>query len=301
MGFLVFSTLKLRTNPTKPQAARVELRSLELMKNIRHPHLLAMFDAYSGMLAEVVASPLNTHDLSKVWSLHPLMAAGDVVAADRAFCSYAHLATLSVRGVYPVFRINQAMIVKFRSRPEPRQVLKPTKGQPRSRFIKRLGTDDQLVEWYKPEDKPPYMTREQYDALPKSLVVREVRYRVGDKGCRTEQITLVTTLLDPKPYSKRRLAALFKVRWAVEQDLKDLKTTLKMEVLRCKTPDGVRKELAAYARGLETDYAAVAAGLRLPWSNGQTEGQVNKLKLVKRQMYGRANFDLLRLRVLHVA
>jgi transposase len=61
------------------------------------------------------------------------------------------------------------------------------------------------------------------------------------------------------------------------------------------------KELAAYARGLETDYTAVAAGLRLPWSNCQTEGQVNKLKLVKRQMYGRANFDLLRLRVLHVA
>jgi transposase len=61
------------------------------------------------------------------------------------------------------------------------------------------------------------------------------------------------------------------------------------------------KELAAYARGLETDYAAVKAGLREPWSNGQTEGQVNKLKLIKRQMYGRANFDLLRLRVLHAA
>jgi transposase len=61
------------------------------------------------------------------------------------------------------------------------------------------------------------------------------------------------------------------------------------------------KELAAYARGLETDYAAVKAGLQVEWSNGQTEGQVNKLKLIKRQMYGRANFDLLRLRVLHVA
>jgi transposase len=59
------------------------------------------------------------------------------------------------------------------------------------------------------------------------------------------------------------------------------------------------KELAAYARGLEADYAAVKAGLSEPWSNGQTEGQVNKLKLLKRQMYGRANFDLLRLRVLH--
>jgi transposase len=61
------------------------------------------------------------------------------------------------------------------------------------------------------------------------------------------------------------------------------------------------KELAAYARGLEGDYAAVKAGLTLAWSNGQTEGQVNKLKLIKRQMYGRANFDLLRLRVLHAA
>jgi transposase len=61
------------------------------------------------------------------------------------------------------------------------------------------------------------------------------------------------------------------------------------------------KELAAYARGLESDYAAVKAGLQEPWSNGQTEGQVNRLKLLKRQMFGRANFDLLRLRVLHAA
>jgi len=61
------------------------------------------------------------------------------------------------------------------------------------------------------------------------------------------------------------------------------------------------KELVAYARGLETDYAAVKAGLQEEWSNGQTEGQVNRLKLLKRQMYGRAKFDLLRLRVLHAA
>ena len=61
------------------------------------------------------------------------------------------------------------------------------------------------------------------------------------------------------------------------------------------------KELAADARGLETDYAVVKAGLLVPWSNGQTEGQVNKLKLMKPQMYRRANVDLLRLRVLHVA
>jgi transposase len=60
-------------------------------------------------------------------------------------------------------------------------------------------------------------------------------------------------------------------------------------------------ELDRFARGLTDDRAAVEAGLSLVWSNGQTEGQVNKLKLLKRQIYGRANFDLLRRRVLHAA
>jgi transposase len=60
-------------------------------------------------------------------------------------------------------------------------------------------------------------------------------------------------------------------------------------------------ELDRFARGLTDDRAAVEAGLSLEWSNGQTEGQVNKLKLLKRSMYGRANFDLLRLRLLYAA
>jgi transposase len=61
---------------------------------------------------------------------------------------------------------------------------------------------------------------------------------------------------------------------------------------------GIR-ELVSFAEGLRRDWQAVEAGVRLPWSQGQTEGQVNRLKLIKRQMYGRANFDLLRIRVLH--
>ncbi|MBA3332080.1 MAG: transposase [Actinobacteria bacterium] len=60
-------------------------------------------------------------------------------------------------------------------------------------------------------------------------------------------------------------------------------------------------ELDRFARGLTDDRAAVEAGLSLEWSNGQTEGQVNKLKLLKRQMFGRANFDLLRRRMLRAA
>ena len=60
-------------------------------------------------------------------------------------------------------------------------------------------------------------------------------------------------------------------------------------------------ELQRFATGLCGDHAAVQAGLTLVWSNGPVEGHVNRLKLIKRQMYGRANFDLLRQRVLHTA
>jgi transposase len=59
------------------------------------------------------------------------------------------------------------------------------------------------------------------------------------------------------------------------------------------------KEFESFARGLSEDYEAVKNALRYGWSNGQLEGQVNRLKLIKRQMYGRAKFDLLRAHVLH--
>ncbi len=62
---------------------------------------------------------------------------------------------------------------------------------------------------------------------------------------------------------------------------------------------GTSVEMQRFGKGLREDLAAVEAALSLPWSNGQTEGQVNRLKLIKRQMFGRAKFDLLRCRVLH--
>ena len=204
------------------------------------------------MLMEIIASPLRTHEFSKVSLLHPLMRSGDVVLADRGFCSYVHLGMLSLRGIHAVFRIHQQIIVKFRRRREKHRNSKPGKGEPRSRMVKKLGEEDQIVEWYKPNKCPDWMSQsqeqqEQFEKLPESLLLREVRFRTRDKNCRTETITLVTTLLDAKKYPKRKLARLFKVRWRVEQDLKDLKTTLKMDVLKCKTPEGVRKELAIYA------------------------------------------------------
>ena len=89
--------------------------------------------------------------------------------------------------------------------------------------------------------------RAPFDALPPTVTLRELRFAVKDRGCRTKVVTLVTTLVDGRRYTKAKLARLYKLRWSVEQDLKSLKQTLRMDVLKCRSAEGVRKELAAFA------------------------------------------------------
>jgi hypothetical protein len=91
------------------------------------------------------------------------------------------------------------------------------------------------------------MTAEDYAALPKSLIVRELRYRVPCDHSRTRDITLVTTLLDAELYPAHELAELFGQRWQIETNLRHLKQTMKMDVLRCETVSGVLKELTVFA------------------------------------------------------
>jgi hypothetical protein len=121
------------------------------------------------------------------------------------------------------------------------------KGVPRSRWLKALGVDDQLVAWLKPTTCPSWLTRETLAALPETLVLREVRYHIGRPGFRTRQITLVTTLLDAEIYRVADLAELYRQRWQVETSLAHLKTTMRMDVLHCKTVPGVLKELTVFA------------------------------------------------------
>jgi hypothetical protein len=90
------------------------------------------------------------------------------------------------------------------------------------------------------------MTAEEYARLPESLLVREVRFAVREPGRRVRQVTLVTTLLDPRRYSARALAKLYAQRWQAETDLRHLKQTLGMDVLRCTTLSGVVKELLRF-------------------------------------------------------
>lgn len=211
--------------------------------------ILAVFDAATGLLLDVSAAPLRTHEMSQLGHAHPHLRSGDVLVADRGFCSFAHLAMLVRGGIHAVFRIHQKQIVDFTpDRPHTRNGRDPAeKGRPRSRWLRRQGVLDQVVEWFKPEDRPGWMTAEGFAALPATLIVRELRYHVGRRGFRTRTVTLVTTLLDAELYPPEELAKLYGVRWRVELNFRHLKTTMKMDVLKCKTVEGVLKEILVYA------------------------------------------------------
>jgi hypothetical protein len=215
------------------------------------PKILGLFDAFSGLIVQVLSFPLYTHEQSKVWLLHPLLQAGDLLVGDRGFCSFVHLAMLSLRTVHGLFRMHQKQIVDFRPHRRHRgRKQKKGKGRrlPRSKFIKHLGRRDQIVEWFKPRQKPRWMSsKKQYSILPDSLQVRELRFTLTCKGQRTREVTIVTTLLDPLRYPREKIAELYNVRWRVETHFGELKTTLKMRRLKSKTPQGVLKELAVYA------------------------------------------------------
>jgi Transposase DDE domain len=214
-------------------------------------HLLGLFHAGTGVLLKLVVAPLLTHDLAHVQAVHPSVHAGDVLVADRGLCSYAHLALLVQAGVHAVLRVGARQIVDFTpGRPFVKPSVRRTpavKGIPRSRWLKALGVDDQLVAWLKPKTCPSWLTQETLAALPDSLVLREVRYRIGTPGFRTREITLVTTLLDAEIYRVADLAELYHQRWRVETLLAQLKTSMQMDVLHCKTVPGVLKELTVFA------------------------------------------------------
>ena len=210
--------------------------------------LLALFDTASGLLTEVRARPHRVHDMSGVEQLHACLAPGDVLLGDRGFCSYAHLALLTMRGVLAMFRLHQRQLVSFRKgRPHARKVSKrKRKGQPTSRFVRKLSRYDQWVDYLKPSQRPRWMAAEVFATLPDMLRVREFRFWTHRPGYRTRCITVVTTLLDPQRYPLAELAGLYGQRWQVETDLKHLKITLGMDVLHTKTVEGVSKELAMF-------------------------------------------------------
>lgn len=210
-------------------------------------HMLALFHAGTGLLLRVIASPMRTHDMRHTPLMHAELGEGDLLLADRGFASFAHLALLSLRNMHAVFRCHQKQIVNFRVGRKHTGRSKPKKGLPRSRYVRRLGRWDQLVEYNRPRSQPVWMNDEIWAALPETLLVRELRFRTLQRGHRTRVITLVTTLIDPSAYPASALADLYLSRWQIEVNFRHLKTTMRMEVLHCKSVDGVLKELHMFA------------------------------------------------------
>ncbi len=162
-------------------------------------------------------------ELGMLRTLWNIFLPGDVLLADRLMCAWTEMVMLKQRGVDSVCRFTSHRRADFR------------RG-------KCLGKDDHVVHWPKPT-KPRSMDRETYDALPEFLTVRECRVRIEQPGFRVKVLIIATTLVDVDEFSKDDLAQLYRARWNAELDLRSLKQTMQMEVLRCKTPELVRKEI----------------------------------------------------------
>ena len=164
------------------------------------------------------------HPFTHSYRSNTTFQAGDLLLADRNFSSYGSLACLRQLGVDGVFSLHASRAADFR------------RG-------KRLGHGDRLMTWTKPSHRPANLSAEAWAALPATLTVRVVRFQLPTGNGRCRELTLVTTLLDPKVWPVQRLAALYARRWKIELYWDDIKTALQMDMLSCKTPVMVHKEM----------------------------------------------------------
>ena len=186
--------------------------------------LVGLFCLASGALLEVVRGTLRVHESQLFRQLWPHLNPGDILLADRGFCSFFSICSLQQRGVDSVMRLHQRRRVDFR------------RG-------KRLAKDDILLNWTKPAQRPEALSVEEFNALPDSLRVRQIRLQPKIKGFRVRTIILVTTLFDPIAFPAQALGELYFQRWSVELHFREIKTLLRLDILRCLSPQMVYKEL----------------------------------------------------------
>jgi hypothetical protein len=190
---------------------------------------LVVFSLAVGTVLDAACGPYKgkeTSELALFRTLYNSLNDGDVVLGDRFFGCYFVIAEQQRRGIDVVMRLHQRRHTDFR------------RGQ-------RLGKYDHLVTWAKPQ-RPDWMDEDTYRQYPDAMTLREVRVHVTGQKVRSRTLTVVTTLLDADDYSKADLADLYRARWHAELNLRSLKTVLQMDVLRCKSPAMVRKELWAH-------------------------------------------------------
>jgi hypothetical protein len=189
--------------------------------------VVALFCLGTGVLIEMAKGSLHVGERELFRSLWDLLQAGDVVLADRGFCGYAEFFFLRQRGVDCVMRAQAHRTVGRAP-------------------LKSLGPGDLIVLWLKSKPGPRWPDKTVWDSLPEAIRLREITFRVGVRGFRVQAITVVTTLLDPAAFPADTFADLYRRRWQAELFLRDIKTTMGMDLLRCKTPAMIHKELTMH-------------------------------------------------------
>jgi len=188
--------------------------------------ICAFFSLTNGALLSYATGNKKSHELLLFRQQWKTFKPGDIFLGDKGFCSYFDMAQLRDRGVDSVVTLARRAPVRAAS------------------SLKKLGTDDLLITWLRPvyTNKLSY-SKEEWGTLPEELTLRQIRITVPYPGFRVQHFYIVTTLLDPVQYPATEIADLYFQRWDVELFFRDIKTTMGMDVLRCRTPDMIRKEI----------------------------------------------------------
>lgn len=188
--------------------------------------ICACFSLESGALLSYETGNKKNNELPLFRKQWGTLKKGDIVLGDKGFCSYFDTVSLQMRGVDSVVTLARRAPVR------------------EARSVKKLGQDDLLIKWPRPYYyKRLPCSREEWEKLPKELMLRQIKVTVNNPGYRTQKFYIVTTLLDTEKYPAKQIAELYFKRWDVELFFRDIKTTIGMDVLRCQTPEMVRKEI----------------------------------------------------------
>lgn len=189
---------------------------------------MVLFSLGSGAVLNIMFGNMHDHDLRLLYGLWQAFREGDILLGDRAFGEFTCLAALpQLLKVDVVARLHQCRKADFRK-------------------ARRLAKHDGLFIWTKGTTRSEILSAKEWGLLPGQITVRIIRFTATIRGFRNRRITLVTSLLDPKLYPAQELMELYARRWRLELCLRDLKTTMGMEQLRCQTSDMAEKELLAY-------------------------------------------------------
>ena len=187
---------------------------------------VAIISLATACVIDAAIGPYQGKETGETALLRPLLSRfgkGDIAVMDRYYCSFMMIAALLANDAQVCARKHHLRHSDFR------------RGN-------RLGKYDHRIMWKRPQ-RPKWMDEETYLRIPETLILREIRYWIVERGRRTKSVTIITTLLDHRKYDKQSIADLYGFRWNAETDIGHIKTSMNLWHVRCKSPEMVRREL----------------------------------------------------------